>query len=37
MQRTYDSMEDAQMVLFVIDGSVRLCREQIGLLWLYSD
>ncbi len=30
-QRTYDTMEDAQMVLFVIDGSVRLCREQIGL------
>ncbi len=31
MQRTYDSMEDAQMVLFVIDGSVGICREQIGL------
>ncbi|MHC4269417.1 MAG: tRNA uridine-5-carboxymethylaminomethyl(34) synthesis GTPase MnmE [Planctomycetota bacterium] len=29
-QRTYGSMEDAQMVLFVIDGSMGLCSEQIG-------
>ncbi len=29
-KRTYGSMEDAQMVLFVIDGSMGLCSEQIG-------
>ncbi len=28
-QRTYDSVEEAQMVLFVIDGSMGLCGEQI--------
>ncbi len=28
-QRTYDSMADAQMVLFVVDGSIGLCSEQI--------
>lgn len=27
-QKTYGSMEDAQIVLFVIDGSMRLCNEQ---------
>ncbi len=30
-QRTYDSMDDAQIVLFVIDGSVPLCGQQIEL------
>jgi tRNA modification GTPase len=30
-QRTYDSMDDAQIVLFVIDGSVLLCGQQIAL------
>ncbi len=28
-QRTYGSMDDAQIVLFVIDGSVELCNQQI--------
>jgi tRNA modification GTPase len=28
-QRAYDSMEDAQMAIFVLDGSVGLCSEQI--------
>ncbi|MCP4264172.1 MAG: tRNA uridine-5-carboxymethylaminomethyl(34) synthesis GTPase MnmE [Candidatus Brocadiaceae bacterium] len=28
-QRAHDSMEDAQMVIFVLDGSVGLCSEQI--------
>ncbi len=27
-QRTYDSMDDAQVVLFVVDGSVPLCSHQ---------
>jgi len=30
-QRTYDSMDDAQIVLFVVDGSVPLCSQQIEL------
>ncbi|MGR3293852.1 MAG: tRNA modification GTPase, partial [Candidatus Scalindua sp.] len=30
-QRTYGSMDDAQIVLFVIDGSVQLCNQQIEL------
>ena len=30
-QRTYGSMDDAQIVLFVIDGSVGLCSQQIAL------
>jgi len=30
-QRTYDSMGDAQVVLFVVDGSVSLCSQQIEL------
>jgi small GTP-binding protein len=30
-QRTYGSMDDAQIVLFVIDGSVGLCSQQIEL------
>ena len=30
-QRTYDSMDDAQVVLFVVDGSVSLCSQQIEL------
>ncbi|MHC4320741.1 MAG: tRNA uridine-5-carboxymethylaminomethyl(34) synthesis GTPase MnmE [Planctomycetota bacterium] len=30
-QRTYGSMDDAQIVLFVIDGSVKLCSQQIEL------
>ncbi len=31
VQKTYDSMDDAQVVLFVVDGSVRICSQQIGL------
>jgi tRNA modification GTPase len=30
-QRAYDSMDDAQIVLFVVDGSVQLCSRQIEL------
>jgi tRNA modification GTPase len=30
-QRTYGSMDDAQIVLFVIDGSMELCSQQIEL------
>ena len=30
-QRTYDSMDDAQIVLFVVDGSEQLCSQQIEL------
>ena len=30
-QRTYGSMDDAQIVLFVVDGSVPLCGQQIEL------
>jgi len=30
-QRTYGSMDDAQIVLFVIDGSMKLCSAQIEL------
>jgi len=30
-QRTYDSMDDAQIVLFVVDGSEPLCSQQIEL------
>ncbi len=29
-QRVYDSMEDAQMAIFVLDGSMGLCCEQIS-------
>ncbi|MFQ5964807.1 MAG: tRNA uridine-5-carboxymethylaminomethyl(34) synthesis GTPase MnmE [Candidatus Scalinduaceae bacterium] len=29
MKRTYDVIEHAQIVLFVIDGSVKLCGEQV--------
>jgi tRNA modification GTPase len=31
VQRAYDSMDDAQVVLFVVDGSVPLCSQQVGL------
>jgi len=30
-QRTYGAMDDAQIVLFIVDGSVRLCSRQIEL------
>jgi len=30
-QRTYDSMDDAQIVLFVMDGSMELCSQQVEL------
>ena len=30
-KRTYDSVDDAQVVLFVIDGSAGLCHQQIEL------
>ena len=30
-QRTYGAMDDAQIVLFVVDGSVQLCSRQIEL------
>ena len=30
-QRTYGAMDDAQIVLFVVDGSVQLCSQQIEL------
>ena len=31
IQRTYDSMDDAQIVLFAIDGSMELCSLQVEL------
>ncbi|MCR4288654.1 MAG: tRNA uridine-5-carboxymethylaminomethyl(34) synthesis GTPase MnmE [Candidatus Scalindua sp.] len=31
VQRTYGAMDDAQIVLFVVDGSVQLCSRQIEL------